>query len=153
MPSSEGPTDRVWRRHENPKSGWSRFLVGPLLLVALYRRDRRLLVAAVAWSALNPVVFAADGDDDAWMTRVVRGERAWIEDGHPLFGTDFPAVLNVCNVPVFAYAAYAAWTRRPVRTTLSYLLSVTLKLGFVASVARYYERTRLREGPVGEGTA
>lgn len=93
-----------WDRHANPKSGWSRVLLGPLLIVALYRRDRRLFVAAVLAALLNPILFpAVESDPDDWVTRAVRAEQWWIDDGRGTFGTGWPNVLNTLNVPVFLY--------------------------------------------------
>ncbi|WP_336000643.1 DUF6653 family protein [Halorientalis halophila] len=127
----------VWERHANPKSGWSRLATLPLLMVAIYRRDRRLLVATLAFVAINPVLFSPPESDDAWMTRVVYGERLWLDRGtwrHPI------QLLNVANALLTLYALRAAVRRQPVRTTLATAGAMTAKLAFVAFVADYYDR-------------
>jgi hypothetical protein len=53
--------DRVWARHANPKSGWSRVPTGPLIVHAVYRRDPRLLGAALLWAVVDPLVFPPPG--------------------------------------------------------------------------------------------
>lgn len=60
-----GMDDRVWARHANPWSGWTRVATLPLLAVAIWSREwigwwALLAVAAVAlWTWLNPAVPAA----------------------------------------------------------------------------------------------
>ena len=129
--------ETVWERHANPKSGWSRVLSLPLLMLSIYRRDERLLVGTVLFVALNPVLFPPPEDDDAWMTRVVYGERLWLEHGnrrHPI------QLLNVANAFLTLYAVRAAVRRQPVRTTVATTGAMALKFLFVAVVADYYDR-------------
>ena len=129
--------DDAWARHSNPKSGWSRLLAYPVLIVAIYARDRRLLAGTLAFLAVNPVLFPApDAESDAWMARVVRAERRWTDAGNPLFGLGFPQVLNLLQVPVFAYNLYAAARRRPVGTVLATAATMALKLWFVNELVK-----------------
>ncbi|GGL37185.1 hypothetical protein GCM10009037_20910 [Halarchaeum grantii] len=138
----DAATDAFWERHANPKSGWSRVLLGPLLLLAASRRDPRLLLAAIAALVLNPVAFArADtADADSWMTRGVHAERWWLARGGGALGLGWPNVLNVLNVPAFAYALYAAYTRRSARALLAYAVSMALKFAWIEAIARRYDR-------------
>lgn len=127
--------DALWERHANPASGWSRLLATPLLLIAVYARDRRLVALALAWTAVNPVAFppVERGTDPAWMTRVVDAERAWLR------GEVTPGAygrLDAASGPVFAYALYAAVRRRPLRAAVAGLVSMGLKLAFVAGLVR-----------------
>jgi len=134
--------DVFWARHSNPKSGWSRTLVGPLLVLALYRRDWRLVAVAVLAAVVNPVAFPPPGEDvDSWMTRAVRAERWWLDEGRGTVGLGWPNVLNALNVPAFAYALYAAYERTPVRAVVALALSTALKLGWIEVVARRYDAT------------
>ncbi len=129
--------EAVWERHANPKSGWSRVLSLPLLMVAIYRRDSRLLAGMVVFAVVNPALFPPPTDDDAWMTRVVYGERLWLEHGsrrHPI------QVLNVLNAFCTLYAVRAAVRRQPARTALATAGAMALKFLFVAFVADYYDR-------------
>ncbi|WP_435346697.1 DUF6653 family protein [Haloarchaeobius sp. HRN-SO-5] len=132
--------DTFWERHSNPKSGWSRLLVAPLLVVALYRRDWRLVATAVLAAVLNPVAFGPpDPDTESWMTRGVRAERWWLRAGNGTLGLGWPNVLNTINVPIFAYALYEAYARRPGRAVLATALSMGLKLGWVEAIGRCYD--------------
>ena len=130
-------------RHANPKSGWSRTLLGPMLLAALYRRDWRLLVLAVAFTALNPVLFAPpDPDAESWMKRAVEAERWCLNEGNATLGLGRPNVLDAANVPAFCYALLAAYRRKPVRATGALAASIGLKFGWIELVARRYDESQ-----------
>ena len=130
----------VWERHANPKSGWSRVVLGLFVPVALYRRDWKLLGVVIVGLGMDPVAFSRpDPDADAWMTRGVRAERWWIERGNGLFDLGWPNVLNVANLPLYAYALYAAYRRRPVRATVAYALSTGCKFAWIEAIARRYD--------------
>jgi hypothetical protein len=133
-------SDRLWDRHANPKSGWSRTLLGPVFLVALYRRDWRLLAVALLATVLNPIAFGPpDEEPQSWMTRAVRAERWWLERGNGTFGLSWPNVLNAVNIPTFAYSLYAAYTRQPRRASTALALSMALKVGWIEVIAREYD--------------
>jgi hypothetical protein len=133
-----GVADRLWSRHSNPRSVWSLFLAFPVLVAALYRRDRRLLAATLAAVALNPLVVAPPEDDDAWATRVVRGERAWLDRG--LASSTADLAFLALSAPVVVFALGSAARRRPVRTAVGTALSMVLILVFFGRMARLYDR-------------
>lgn len=127
--------ESVWRRHSNPKSGWSRLLSYPVLVFALYARKPRLLGATAAFVALNPVLFPEpESEPGDWMYRVVRAEEEWTAAGNPLVGLGYPQVLNLVQIPVFCYNVYAAYRRYPARTLLSTAATMALKLWFVSEL-------------------
>lgn len=135
--------DTFWERHANPKSGWSRTLLAPLFVLACYRRDLRLLAVAVLGAVLNPVAFPPPAPGtESWMTRGVRAERWWLDEGNGTLDLGWPNVLNVLNLPAFACALYAAYTRRPVRAALATAASMALKFGWIELVARRYDSRR-----------
>jgi len=132
--------DWFWRRHSNPKSGWTRVPTGGFIVYAVYRRNWRLLAAALAWTALNPFLFSPPADEDAWMTRAVLAERWWIDeaDGRTV-GLGYPNVLNGAGALGFLYALYAAWRQSPRRATLGVAASVCLKLWWLRALVRAYD--------------
>lgn len=77
--------DGAWRRHANPWSGYTRFTVLPLILIAVWSRDwigwwaLGLVALALAWNWINPRLFAEPAHFDAWMSKGVLGERVFIE--------------------------------------------------------------------------
>lgn len=141
----DGAVDAFWRRHANPKSGWSRTLILPVVLYAVYRRNWRLLVAGIAFAIVNPVLFSPPETDDAWMTRVVLAERWWTDElDRGMFGLSYPAVLNLLNVPTALYALVSASRRRPVRTVLAAGASMVLKFWFVGALVRRYDAREVK---------
>jgi len=135
----------MWRRHANPKSGWTRVPTGAVIVYGVYTRDLRLLVAALAWAAINPFLFPPPADDDAWMTRVVLAERWWTEERRGVFDLSYPNVLNVLNVPATGYALLAAYRRRPLRAAAAGAASMALKFWFVGALVRRHDARADRE--------
>ena len=132
--------DQFWKRHENPKSGWSRVATTPVILYAIYHRRWRLLLAALVFTAVNPVLFSPPETDEAWMTRVVRAERWWTEtSGEGLFALSYPNVLNLVNLLASLYALWAAAKRHPRRTAVAGVAMMGLKLWYVAELVRQYD--------------
>ncbi len=139
MPRIDSLRDAFWKRHSNPKSGWSRVLVLPALLAAVYHRNGRLAAVAVVFTVINPVLFSPVEDDDAWMTRVVLAERWWTERGNGTLTLSYPGFLNLLNVPITAYAFLAASREEPARTALAGAVSMGLKFWYVGALVRRYE--------------
>jgi hypothetical protein len=132
--------DWFWARHSNPKSGWSRIPAGPILALALYRRDWGLLLATLVWAALNPVLFSPPENEEAWMTRAVLAERWWIrEEGNGTIGATYPNVLNAGSALAAVGTLYAAWRRRPVGTGVFVVLTVGLKSWWLVELVRHYD--------------
>ena len=139
-PTRSGLMETFWRRHSNPKSGWSRTLVSPAILFGVYHRDWQFLTGIVLFAILNPLLFPPPENDDAWMTRVVLGERWWTgEMRRGLLDVSYPNVLNVLNIPVSAYALVAAYRRQPYRTVLAGVVSMALKFWFVGALVHRYD--------------
>ncbi|WP_049914249.1 DUF6653 family protein [Halococcus saccharolyticus] len=125
-----------WKRHANPKSGWSRTVTLPLLIYAIIGRRWKLLLAVIVFTIINPLLFPVPDNTDAWMTKVVLAERYW--RSHE---TDIGLlnILNLANVPITLYAIYAAYRRNIGGATVATSLSMTLKFAFVAALVRRFE--------------
>lgn len=132
--------DRFWARHSNPKSGWTRVPTWAVLVAAVYRRDWRLLVAALAWTVVNPLLFSPPESEDAWMTRAVLAERWWIKEAsNRTIGPGYPNVCNTVGALGFCYALYAAWRRSPTGATIGVIVSVALKLWWLKVLVDRYD--------------
>jgi hypothetical protein len=130
----------MWDRHKNPKSGWSRVPTGAVMTYAVYRRDWRLLAAAIVWSAINPLLFSPPETDDAWMTRAVLAERWWIREvGNRTVGLDYPNICNATAAGGFFLAIAGAWRQRPTAATVGTILSVGLKLWWLRVLVQRYD--------------
>jgi hypothetical protein len=99
------------------------------------------VAAAIGFAVVNPVLFAPPDDADAWMTRVVLGERMHYRRREGRRPVD---LLNYVNGPITAYALYSAYRRRAGRAVLFTALGMATEFLFVAYVARYYRANRDR---------
>jgi len=130
----------LWARHANPWSGWTRVPTGAVLVYAVYRRDWRLLLAALGWAAVNPFLFSPPRTETAWMTRGVLAERWWVrEEANGTLGLAYPNVCNTASALAFCYAFVAAWRRRPAGAAVATLLASGLKLWWVGVLVRRYD--------------
>jgi hypothetical protein len=138
-----GMSDRVWRRHANPWSGWSRLTTLPLLALAGWSRVwigwwALPAVAAVSvWIWLNPRIFPEPARLDAWMSRGVMGERILLEhrDEIPAGHARAAAVLGWLSLPGAALAlggVVALWWEAAVFGTV---LAMLPKLWFLDRMA------------------
>lgn len=131
------PADRLfWSRHANPRSVWSLVLAYPVLVLSIYRRDRPLLAGTLLFAAANPLLFSPPEDDRAWATRVVLGEREWMDEGLWL---SWDLLFVLLAAPVHLFTLGSAVRRRPIRTAVGTVVSLVLMLVFFDRMARRYE--------------
>jgi hypothetical protein len=132
--------DALWRRHSNPASGWTRVPMGAVIVYALYRRNWRLLLAALAWTVLNPIVFSPPRSEDAWMTRAVLAERWWVrEQDRGTLGIRYPNVCNTVSAVGFLGALFGAWRQRPAIAAVGTLVGSASKLWWIHELVRRYD--------------
>lgn len=140
MPDEDGGrvvAATLWSRHANPLSAWTMVAAYPALVLAIYRRDRPLLVGTLLAVALNPVLVPPARDDTAWSTRVVLGERAWIERGLASSVTDL--LFVVACAPVYLFTLRSAAKRQRARTVVGTVVSLVLMVVFFDRMASSYE--------------
>ena len=95
-----GMDDRVWLRHANPWSVWTRILTPlPLLALAVWSRvwlgwgALGPVALALGWIWLNPRVFAAPARLEGWSAAAVLGERVWLRQRARVAAHHRPALL------------------------------------------------------------
>jgi hypothetical protein len=74
-------TTAFWEPHASPRSVWPLVAAYPLLLFAVYRRNPRLLGGTLLGVVANLLLVSPPETDEAWATRVVLGERVWLDRG------------------------------------------------------------------------
>lgn len=131
-------SERTWRRHSNPLSGWSRLLSYPLVYVPLWNRSWKQGVAVTAWFAVNPVLFPEPESDESWMTRGVLGEKLWTAE-RP---RDLSVLLGAASAPFVAGALWSAYKRRFWPMVFCASTTLLLKLWYVDRMVSYYEQRR-----------
>ena len=146
MRDSRPGLDALWNRHESPVSVWWLTLMYPVFVLAIYRRSRSLIGLLGFSLAANLLVVSPPETDDAWATRVVRGERVWLERG--LRSSERDSLVLVVGALVNLYTLRAAYRQRPVKTVIGTSTSILLTFLFFDRMAELYETTAdPRDGP------
>ncbi|MGE4610054.1 MAG: DUF6653 family protein [Paracoccaceae bacterium] len=84
MADAMGMDDETWLRHANPWSVWTRFIILPLMALAIWARiwlgwwSLALVVVLAVWTRYNPRAFSAPKSTKSWSSRAVMGERVWL---------------------------------------------------------------------------
>ena len=140
--------DKIWLRHANPLSGWTRFATMPLLFLAIWSHVwigwNALIPVSVlgVWIWLNPRVFPPPKSTDAWMTKVVLGERVWLNRKEVPIPTGFvrlPFLLNCLSGVLLLIAAYGFFTRDFWAAFLAWHFVMFVKLWFVDRMVWLWE--------------
>ena len=145
-----GMTDRVWLRHANPWSGWSRMTVLPLIALAVWSRvwlgwgALVPLVLALIWLWWNPRAFAPPRDLSAWMSKGVFGERIFLEhrDAVPAHHRRAAHVLGLLSVPGVVILAWGLWVLWWEGVVFGTALTILPKVWFVDRMVWIYEDWR-----------
>ena len=98
-----GMTDEVWRRHANPWSVWTRYLAGPILILAVWSRfwiewwALLPIGLMILWIWLNPRVFSVPNSTENWASRAVLGERIWLNRKNKPIAPQFLRPSHLAN--------------------------------------------------------
>ena len=129
--------EMFWEPHSSPRSVWPLVAAYPVLILAVYRRSGVLLLGTLLSVAANLLLVSPPRSDDAWSTRVVLGERLWLEQD--LRSSPGDVGLVAVGRAVHLYAIRAALRRRPIRTAVGTAASMALMFLFFDRMARLYE--------------
>ncbi|MDS0283205.1 DUF6653 family protein [Haloarcula onubensis] len=140
------PQRLFWERHASPRSVWLLVATYPVVVLAVYRRSRGL-AAAVVVSVLLSLRVSPPATDDAWATRVVRGEQVWLDRG---LGSEPWTLALLALGALVQFATFrAASRRRGRRTAVGTAASVGLMGLFFDRMARLYEGHASGDGGAG----
>jgi hypothetical protein len=134
--------ETLWSRHESPVSVWWLVLLYPVFVLAIYRRSRPLAGVLALSLATNLFVVPPPETDDAWATRVVRGEQEWLDRG--LCSSKSDILVLFTGGVINLYTLRAAVHRRPVKTLVGTVASLILMILFFHRMATIYETTNGR---------
>lgn len=135
-----GMHDRVWARHANPWSVWTRLPILPLICIAIWARVWigalcLLPIALLAiWIWLNPRAFPPPAKTDAWSSRAVMGERVWLARKTipiPQHHVDMALVTAVISGVGMIPLIYGLWALDPWATIAGCATTMLGKLWFL----------------------
>jgi hypothetical protein len=131
---------KVFERHANPLSAWSRWATTPLVLVPAWTRKWTHAVAVLAWMIANAVVFPKPKHDRAWATRAVLGEELWIVE-RP---RDAAMAVNAGSAALLAAALIAASKRALGPAVAATAGTMALIMVYWKQMADYYDAAQVR---------
>lgn len=149
--------ERVWRRHANPASGWSRVVtVLPLLSLAVWSRvwlcwgAVPLVLLALFWVWWNPRAFGEPERLDAWISKGVMGERIYLEHHSEIAPHHVKVARNLAwaSAPGLLLWAYGLWALWWEAVVFGGLLGVLPKLWFIDRMVWIFEDWRRAGRPV-----
>jgi hypothetical protein len=78
-----GLKNENWKKHANPASVWTRFIILPFFALAVWSRvwigwySLIPLGAIIIWTFINPLFFSEQKSIDSWASKSVIGEMMW----------------------------------------------------------------------------
>ena len=131
-------SEKIWRRHTNPLSGWTRVVAFFLIPISLWYQNWYYLIILLVFFAINPILFPEPKNKDNWMSKSILGEELWTKKG--VLQKDFPTVLNLFNGFFFFIMLYAAFNNFLEIVVFSTILSSVFKLWYLDRMVFYYEK-------------
>lgn len=113
-----GLNEDTWMNHANPWSVYTRYLGGPLLIMALWSRywlGWYCLIpigVVILWIFINPLVFPKPKSTNNWASKGTFGERIWLKHKevgipqHHLRVANLLTIVSSVSLPFLAYGLY-----------------------------------------------
>ncbi len=131
---------RIWRKHANPWSGWTRVLGLYMIPIALWYHNWYFLGVLIVFFVVNPILFPETKSKNSWMSKSILGEEMWLKKG--IFQKDFSTVLNIFNGFFFFIMIYSAYVNLLEITISSTILSSVFKLWYLDRMVFYYQKEK-----------
>ena len=132
-------SDKVWARHSNPWSGWTRVLSIPVLAIGLFLHSWWIMGAIAVWIIVNPMLFSPPKSINNWMSKGVLGEKLYTQGGKFL-KKDLPTLLNLLNGAAFFFFLWYGWSQDLYLMIATGLLHMTFKFWYLDRMVVLYER-------------
>ncbi|NMC59535.1 MAG: hypothetical protein GYA51_09175 [Candidatus Methanofastidiosa archaeon] len=138
----------AWAKHANPWSGWTRTTGLPLLILAFWSRIwlgwACLIPIALSliWIFINPRIFPKPKSTDNWMSRVVFGERVWLNRDKipvPEYHKLAPNLLNALSASGLPFVIWGTYILEIWPTFLGITFVLLGKFWFMDRMVWLYE--------------
>ena len=133
-------SQKIWKRHNNPLSGWTRVMAFFLIPILIWFQNWYLLIGLLIFFAINPILFPEPKSKNNWMSKSILGEELWTKKG--VLQKDFPTILNLFNGLFFFVLIYGAYKNLLGITVFSTIISSVFKLWYLDRMVFYYEKNR-----------
>ena len=140
--------DATWKRHANPWSVWTRFLILPMLVLAIWSRVwigwwcLVPIALLLVWTVVNPRAFPKPASTHNWASKATFGERVWLNRKAvpiPEHHTQFPHALSAATALGVIPLTYGLITYEPLVTFLALVLIILGKLWFLDRMVWLYQ--------------
>jgi hypothetical protein len=141
--------DKVWARHANPWSVWTRVLTGlPVMLISTWSIKTcgwwsiAIIALAAFWIWINPRLFSPPKNTDNWASKVTFGERVWLNrytQSIPKHHRQWALSLSIIAGIGFVIATIGAYHNNLFATIAGGLISWFGKMWFCDRMVWLYE--------------
>lgn len=126
---------RIFARHSNPLSAWSRWATIPLVVVPFWTRNRKHAAAVAAWMLANPVIFPEPSSHRAWSTRAMLGEEAWSSR----MRLDGATAVSAATTAAMAVGIIGGWRKSAKLAVPAVAAQMALTLAFWQLMIKHYD--------------
>lgn len=143
--------EEIWARHTNPWSGWTRTTGLPLLVLAFWSRiwlgwfSLAPIIICLVWIYINPRIFPKPKSTKNWMSRVVFGERIWLNRDKipvPEQHKSAPNLLNALSALGLPFVFWGVYTLGIWPTLMGITLVLLGKFWFMDRMVWLYEEMK-----------
>jgi len=140
--------EEIWMRHANPWSGWTRFSVLPILIIAFWSRvwlgwwSLIPITISFLWGYVNPRIFPKAKSTNNWISKVVLGERVWSNRDKIPVPEHHRLLPNILSIIVGVGVIFIIWDVCKLEiwpVLLGYILANLGKLWFMDRMVWLYE--------------
>lgn len=140
--------EAAWLRHANPWSVWTRFIILPMLALAIWSRvwigwwSLALIIILAIWTRYNPHAFPEPKTTKKWASRAVMGERVWLsrsETPIPTHHSKAAFILSLMAGIGLPFVAFGLWQLSVWPTILGVFIIVVFKMWFLDRMVWLYD--------------
>jgi len=67
-------SEKIWKRHTNSLSAWTRIMVFFLIPIAVWFQNLYFIMGLLIFFTINPILFSEQKNKNNWMSKSILGE-------------------------------------------------------------------------------